>query len=166
MIELLDPYSDDDSGKPVPPAPLWRHALWVVGTAAVGVFLGWTSSLFRIGPEEYGLPSALPGALWPYLAAWAATGLMVAAALRAAATRAPVYAAGRIAILLTALGTRLSLGWRPEAPVLGAMVAAALAAAGVWCALALRPGSRPAGSGSGSGVSGGAAGGQDRATGA
>ncbi|MBT2507700.1 hypothetical protein J7I98_17790 [Streptomyces sp. ISL-98] len=150
MIELIDPSSPDDldpSGpgeyeEAVRPGPLWRHALWVAGITVLGVGLGWASALFRIGPEEYGLRSAAPGAVWPYLVAWTATGLAVAAALRAAAARVPVYAPGRIAAVLTALGTRLSLGWRPEALVLGATAAAALTAAAIWCAIALRSSSR------------------------
>lgn len=142
MIECLGSSSPDDSEETVRPGPLWRHALWVVGITVLGVAAGWASALFRIGPDEYGLPSAAPGAAWPYLTAWAATGLAAAAALRAAAARVPVHAAGRIAGGLTLLGTRLSLGWRPEAPVVAAMAAAALTATAVWCALALRPGHR------------------------
>lgn len=139
MIEFDDLSNPDGQEEPVPPRPLWRHALWVAGVTGLGVGLGWASALFRVGPEEYGLPSAAPGALWPYLAAWAATGMVAAAVLRAAAVRVPVYAPGRIVVGLTVLGTRLSLGWRPEPPVLGAMAAAALTAAAIWCALALRP---------------------------
>ncbi len=142
MTELIDSSGPDDREENVRPGPLWRHALWVVGITVLGVGLGWASALFRIGPEEYGLPSVAPGAVWPYLVAWTATGLAAAAALRAAAARAPVYAAGRIAAVLTALGTRLSLGWRPEALALGAMVAAVLTTAILWCVLALRSGSR------------------------
>ncbi|WP_167368061.1 hypothetical protein [Streptomyces agglomeratus] len=138
MIEFLDSAGLDDGEETVRPGPWWRHALWVVGITALGVGLGWAVALFRIGPDTYGLPSAATGAAWPYLTAWAATGLAAAAALRAAAARVPVYAAGRIAGGLTLLGTRLSLGWRPEAPVLAAMAAAALTATAVWCALALR----------------------------
>ncbi|MCX4821336.1 hypothetical protein OG883_15755 [Streptomyces sp. NBC_01142] len=141
-MELHDLPSPDDDEETVLPGPLWRHALWVAGITILGVGLGWASALFRIGPEEYGLPSAAPGAVWPYLVAWTAIGLAVAAALRAAAARVPVYAPGQIAVVLTALGTRLSLGWRPEAPVLGALAAAALTAAAIWCALALRSDSR------------------------
>lgn len=141
MIELLDPSTPDDYQEPVRTGPLWRHALWVAGITVLGVGLGWATALIRIGPEEYGLPSAASGAVWPYLVAWTATGLAAAAALRAAAARVPVYAPGRIAAVLTLLGTRLSLGWRPEAPVLGAMAAAALTATAIWCALALRSGS-------------------------
>ncbi|MEW2085148.1 hypothetical protein [Streptomyces sp. NPDC005283] len=142
VIELLDPSSSDDYEETVLPGPLWRHALWVAGITVLGVGLGWAGAFFRIGPEEYGLPSAAPGAVWPYLVAWTATGLGAAAALRAAATSVPVYAPGQIAVVLTLLGTRLSLGWRPDAPVLGAMAAAELTAAAIWCALALRPGPR------------------------
>lgn len=136
VSESIDFTSPDEES--VRPGPLWRHAAWVAGVAALGVALGWSTALFRIGPEEYGLPSAAPGAIWPYLAAWTALGLATAAVLRAAAARRAVYAAGRIAVILTALGTRLSLGWRPEAPMLGAMAAVALTAAVVWCAIALR----------------------------
>ncbi|MFI1398630.1 hypothetical protein [Streptomyces sp. NPDC020681] len=144
-MELLDPSSPDDyeeHEETVLPGPLWRHALWVAGITVLGVGLGWAGALFRIGPEEYGLPPAATGAVWPYLVTWTATGLAAAAALRAAAARVPVYAPGQIAVVLTLLGTRLSLGWRPEAPVLGAMAVSALTAAAIWCALALRPGSR------------------------
>lgn len=139
-MELLDFSGTDDEEAPAP-GPLWRHALWVVGITALGVGLGWATASFRIGPEEYGLPPVAPGAVWPYMCVWTATGLTAAAALRAVASRVPVYAPGRIATVLTLLGVRLSLGWRPEAPVLGAMATAALAAAAVWCVLALRTGS-------------------------
>ncbi|WP_327328617.1 hypothetical protein OG735_39745 [Streptomyces sp. NBC_01210] len=152
-MELLDPSSPDDYEGAVRPGPLWRHALWVAVITVLGVGLGWAGALYRIGPEEYGLPSAAPGALWPYLLAWTATGLAAAAALRAAAARVPVYAPEGIAVVLTMLGTRLSLGWRPEAPVLGAMAGAALTAAAIWCALALRSGSH--GNRGGGGTSGG-----------
>ncbi|MEV8309978.1 hypothetical protein AB0P36_22155 [Streptomyces flavidovirens] len=141
MNELLDSSSPDGSEETVRPGPLWRHAAWVAGITVCAVGVGWASALFRIGPAEYGLPSAAPGAAWPYLVAWTATGLAAAATLRAVAARVPLYAPGRTAALLTALGTRLSLGWRPEAPVLGAMAAAALTVAALWCALALRSGS-------------------------
>ncbi|MFJ2932216.1 hypothetical protein ACIO8G_05575 [Streptomyces sp. NPDC087219] len=145
MTDLFAPDSPsgsdhfDDEGETVRPGPFWRHALWVAGVSAAASAAGWFTSLFRIGFEEYGLPPAAPGALWPYLAAWAAIGLTVAAVLRATAAKVPVYAPGRIAFGLTYLGTRLSLGWRPEAPLVGAMAAAALMAAAVWCAIALRP---------------------------
>ncbi|MEU4496742.1 hypothetical protein OG729_35590 [Streptomyces sp. NBC_00210] len=142
MIELLDPTSPDDYEGAVRPGPLWRHALWVAGITVLGVGVGWAGALFRVGPKEYGLPPAAPGAVWPYLVAWTVIGLAAAAVLRAAAARVPVYAPEGIAAVLTILGTRLSLGWRPEAPVLGPMAAAALTAVAIWCALALRSGSR------------------------
>ncbi|MET9801761.1 hypothetical protein [Streptomyces sp. NPDC006368] len=142
MSALFDPTGTDDPEGTVRPGPRRRHALWVAGVTLLGLGPGWASAFFRIGPEEYGLPSAAPGPVLPYLALWAATGLVAAAALRATAARVPVHAAGRIAAGLTALGTRLSLGWRPEAPLLGAMIVAALTVAAVWCALALRSGPR------------------------
>ncbi|TXS21777.1 hypothetical protein EAO70_07420 [Streptomyces sp. adm13(2018)] len=129
--------SFDDDEESVRPGPFRRHALWAAGVAAAGVAMGWVTSLFRIGPEEYGLPPAAPGSLWPYLTAWAVIGLVVAGVLRATAARIPVYAPGRTAVALTYLGTRLSLGRRPEAPLVAAMAAAALVAAAVWCAVAL-----------------------------
>ncbi|MEU9861218.1 hypothetical protein AB0D99_10095 [Streptomyces sp. NPDC047971] len=147
MTELDDSASADpsiDEGD-VRPGPLWRHALWVAGIAAAAVAVGWATSLFRIGPERYGLPPAAPGALWPYLVAWAVIGVLIAAVLRTAAAKVPVYAPGRIAAVLTYGGTRLSLGWRPEAPVLCGMAAAALIAASVWCAIALRSPTRTPG---------------------
>ncbi|MET7755744.1 hypothetical protein ABZT27_13660 [Streptomyces sp. NPDC005389] len=144
MTDLFAPDSPSeadhfDDEETVRPGPFWRHALWVVGVIAAAVGAGWVTSLFRIGFEEYGLPPAAPGALWPYLAAWAAIGLAVAAVLRVTAAKVPVYAPGRIAAGLTYLGTRLSLGWRPDPPLVGAMAATALIAAAVWCAIALRP---------------------------
>ncbi|MFW3462795.1 hypothetical protein ACN24K_20720 [Streptomyces microflavus] len=45
---------------------------------------------------------------------------------------------GTIAVILLLIGTRLSLGWRPETPELAAMVAGALVLAGIWAAIALR----------------------------
>ncbi|MFD9031327.1 hypothetical protein ACFVZW_09270 [Streptomyces sp. NPDC059567] len=138
LYESDSPGPDSDE-ETVRPGPFWRHALWVLGITAVAVAAGWATSLFRIGPERYGLPPAAPGALWPYLAAWAAIGLVVAAVLRTAAAKVPVYAPGRIAAGLIYGGTRLSLGWRPEAPLLGGMAAVALIAAAVWCAIAFRP---------------------------
>ncbi|WP_434588530.1 hypothetical protein [Streptomyces sp. A5-4] len=146
MIQSHDLCGPDDITPPeddeerVRPGPLWRHAVWMAGIAALGVGLGWVGALFRIGPEEYGLPPAAPGSVWPYVAAWTATGLVAAGAIRATALRVPLYAPGQIAVVLTLLGTRISLGWRPEAPALGALAAVALTATAVWCALALRPG--------------------------
>ena len=135
---LFAPDPRDDEAN-LRPGPFWRHALWVMGISAAAVAAGWFTSLFRIGFKEYGLPPATPGALWTYLAAWVVIGLAVATVLRVTAAKVPVYAPGRIAAGLTYLGTRLSLGWRPEALLVGAMAAAALIAAAGWCALALRP---------------------------
>ncbi|MET4669023.1 hypothetical protein [Streptomyces sp. PvR018] len=140
-MDFLDP---SDSGAPdddevtVRPGPLWRHALWVVGVTALGVGLGWSGSLFRLGPDDYGLLAAAPGSPWTYLGAWAVTGLAATAVLRAAAARVPVPSPGTIAVILLLIGTRLSLGWRPETPELAAMVAGALVLAGIWAAIALR----------------------------
>ncbi|MEU0760158.1 hypothetical protein ABZ351_10820 [Streptomyces microflavus] len=140
-MDFLDP---SDSGAPdddevtVRPGPLWRHALWVVGVTALGVGLGWAGSLFRLGPDDYGLLAAAPGSPWTYLGAWAVTGLAATAVLRAAAARVPVPSPGTIAVILLLIGTRLSLGWRPETPELAAMVAGALVLAGIWAAIALR----------------------------
>lgn len=135
-------YDNDD--ETVRPGPFWRHALWVIGITAAALALGWATSLFRIGPERYGLPAAAPGELTPYLAAWAATGLAVATVLRVAAAKVPVYAPGRVAAALVYLGTRLSLGWRPEAPLLVGMAAVALIAAASWSVFALRSPQHPA----------------------
>lgn len=140
-MDFLDP---SDSGAPdddevtVRPGPLWRHALWVAGVTALGVGLGWAGSLFRLGPDDYGLLAAAPGSPWTYLGAWAVTGLAATAVLRAAAAKVPVPSPGTIAVILLLIGTRLSLGWRPETPELAAMVAGALALAGIWAAIALR----------------------------
>ncbi|MET8341893.1 hypothetical protein [Streptomyces microflavus] len=140
-MDFLDP---SDSGAPdddevtVRPGPLWRHALWVVGVTALGVGLGWAGSLFRLGPDDYGLLAAAPGSPWTYLGAWAVTGLAATAVLRAAAAKVPVPSPGTIAVILILIGTRLSLGWRPETPELAAMVAGALVLAGIWAAIALR----------------------------
>ncbi|MFD5901243.1 hypothetical protein ACFWHG_07030 [Streptomyces microflavus] len=140
-MDFLDP---SDSGAPdddevtVRPGPLWRHALWVVGVTALGVGLGWAGSLFRLGPDDYGLLTAAPGSPWTYLGAWAVTGLAATAVLRAAAAKVPVPSPGTIAVILLLIGTRLSLGWRPETPELAAMVAGALVLAGIWAAIALR----------------------------
>ncbi|MEE1751564.1 hypothetical protein [Streptomyces sp. SP18CS02] len=144
MIEVYEPadVDGDDGEGTVRPGPLWRHAVWVAGMTVLAVGLGWAGALFRIGPEEYGLPPAAPGPVWPYLLAWGGIGLATTAVLRTTAARVPVYAPGRIAGILVFLGTRLSLGWRPEAPALAAMAAAVLVAAAAWCAIALRPGPR------------------------
>ncbi|MEV4879706.1 hypothetical protein [Streptomyces cyaneofuscatus] len=133
-----DPGGAADDEATVRPGPLWRHALWVVGVAALGVGMGWAGSLFRLGPDDYGLLTAAPGSPWTYVGTWAATGLATTAVLRAAAARVPVPSPGTIAVLLLFIGTRLSLGWRPETPELAAMAAAALVLAGIWAAIALR----------------------------
>lgn len=138
-----DSCSDSDGDEEtLRPGPLWRHALWVVGVTVLGVGWGWAAASFRVGPDEYGLPLATPGKVQPYLVAWTATGLTAAAALRAVAARVPLYGPGTLSVLLTLAGTRLSLGWRPEPPMLGAMTAVALTAVAIWCAFTLRSGHR------------------------
>jgi hypothetical protein len=132
---------DEEDEESVRPGPLWRHALWVAGVTIFGVGWGWVGASFRLGPDEYGMPLATPGEVRPYLVVWTVTGLMAAGALRAVAARVPLIGLEAVVLVLTFMGTRLSLGWRPEPPVLGAMVAAALTAAVIWCALALRRGS-------------------------
>ncbi|MFJ9327963.1 hypothetical protein ACIRPN_13460 [Streptomyces sp. NPDC101230] len=138
FLDPSDPGGAADDEVTVRPGPLWRHALWVVGVAAFGVGLGWAGSLFRLGPDDYGLLTAAPGSPWTYVGAWAVTGLAAAAILRAAAARVPVPSPGTIAVILLFIGTRLSLGWRPETPELTAMAAAAVVLAGVWAGIALR----------------------------
>ncbi|MFC8097134.1 hypothetical protein [Streptomyces sp. NPDC057363] len=108
----------------------------VVTVLAVGV--AWVSASHRLGPDEYGIPLAVEGQTWPYVGVWAAVGLTGAAMLRAAAARVPLAGPEVIAMAPTFMGARLSLGWRPEPPMLGAMAAAALAVAVIWCAIALR----------------------------
>lgn len=149
VMDFLDPsgtgFTDDDEATPRP-GPWWRHTLWVVAVTALGVGLGWAGSLFRLGPDDYGLLGAAPGSPWAYLAVWAVTGLAAAGVLRATAARVPIPAPGTIAVILLLAGTRLSLGWRPEAPQLAAMAAGALVLAGIWSAVALRadPGTQKA----------------------
>ncbi|MBK3528786.1 hypothetical protein JHN61_20260 [Streptomyces sp. MBT67] len=130
--------SDDSEDAEVRPGPLWRHAVWVVAVTAAGVALGWVGALFRIGPEEFGLPPAAPGALWPYLLAWAAIGLALAAVLRVVAAKVPVHEPETAAIGVVMIGTRLSLGWRPEPLEVAGLAAAGLLLVAVWCAVALR----------------------------
>ncbi|MFS8197193.1 hypothetical protein ACLVWQ_00760 [Streptomyces sp. CWNU-52B] len=133
--------SDGDE-ESVRPGPLWRHALWVVGVTVVGVGWAWAAASYRVGPDEYGLPLATAGDVQRYLVVWTLTGLVVAGALRAVAARVPVIGLDVVVLLLTFMGTRQALGWRPEALAQGAMVAAALTAAVVWGGIALRRGSR------------------------
>nr|WP_093466725.1 hypothetical protein [Streptomyces melanosporofaciens] len=134
--------SSDSDEESLRPGPLWRHALWAASVTILGVGLGWADASFRLGSDEYGMPLAAPGQVRPYLVAWTATGLTAAAALRAVAARVPLHGPDVLAVILTFMGTRLSLGFRPEPPVLGASAAAALTAAFIWCALALRRGFR------------------------
>ncbi|UCM89353.1 hypothetical protein [Streptomyces marincola] len=124
------------------PGPLWRHTLWVVGVTLVGVCLAWAAASYRFGPDEFGMPLATEGHVRPYLAAWTATGLAAAAALRAVAARVPLDGPEVVVLVITFMGTRVSLGWRPDPAVVAAMAAAALVAALIWCALALRRGRR------------------------
>ncbi len=131
--------SDGDEESPRP-GPLWRHALWVAGVTVIGVGWAWAGASFRVGPDDYGLPLATPGEVLPYLAVWTVTGLVVATGVRAVAARVPFIGPEVVVLVLTFMGTRHSLGWRPEPPALGAMVAAALTAAAIWGALALRRG--------------------------
>ncbi|MFT9480769.1 hypothetical protein [Streptomyces sp. Mo3] len=134
--------SFDGDEESLRPGPLWRHVLWASGVTILGVGLGWTDASFRLGPDEYGMPLAAPGQVRPYLVAWTVTGLTAAAAMRAVAARVPLHGPDVLVVILTFMGTRLSLGFRPEPPVLGAWAAAALTAAFIWCALALRRGFR------------------------
>ncbi|MFE9698292.1 hypothetical protein [Streptomyces sp. NPDC006270] len=127
---------DEDEG--VRSGPLWHHVLWVAGVTAAGVTLGWLGALFRIGPEEYGLPPAAAGALWPYLLTWTVTGLGLGAVLRFVASRVPVYSPSEVLLGVVMIGTRLSLGRRPEPLEVAALAAAGLVLVAAWCAVALR----------------------------
>ncbi|MFE4539074.1 hypothetical protein ACFRKB_29100 [Streptomyces scopuliridis] len=129
---------DEHEDERVRSGPLWRHALWAALVTAAGVTLGWLGALFRIGPEEYGLPPAAPGALWPYLLAWAVIGLGLGAILRFVAAKVPVYSPSEVLLGTVMIGTRLSLGWRPEPIEVAGLAAAALLLVIVWCAVALR----------------------------
>ncbi|MFF8553720.1 hypothetical protein ACF058_12900 [Streptomyces sp. NPDC015501] len=129
---------DDDDDVEVRPGPFRRHALWVVAVTAAGVALGWAGALFRIGPEEFGLPPAAPGALPPYLLAWTVIGLALGGVLRFVAARVPVYEPESAAIGVVMIGTRLSLGWRPEPLELAGLAAAGLLLVAAWCGVALR----------------------------
>ncbi|MFD8981368.1 hypothetical protein [Streptomyces sp. NPDC059564] len=118
------------------PGPLWRHALWAVGVCVCAVAGGWAASSFRLGPAEYGIPSAAEGSPWALLAVCATVGLVAAALLRGTAARIPVYGPGRVCATLVFLGTRLALGFRPATPALAAGAAAVIAAALAWCVVA------------------------------
>lgn len=111
--------------------------MWVVGVTVLGVGMGWAGASYRFGPDEYGMPLASPGEVSPYLAAWTAIGLTAAAALRVVAAKVPPYCPEVPVLVLTFMGTRLSLAWPPEPAILAAMAAAALTAAALWCAFAL-----------------------------
>ncbi|MGW2324709.1 hypothetical protein ACWC5C_02955 [Streptomyces sp. NPDC001700] len=132
--------SADSDEESLRPGPLWRHAVWVAGLTLLGVGLGWADASYRFGPDEYGMPLAVPGQVRPYLVAWTVTGLTAAAALRAVAARVPLIGPDVLVLILTFMGTRLSLGFRPDPPLLAASAATALMAALIWCALALRRG--------------------------
>ncbi|MGP3938409.1 hypothetical protein [Streptomyces sp. 6N106] len=114
----------------------------MAGVTILGVGLGWASASFRSGPDEFGMPLAAPGQVRPYLLAWTATGLTAAAALRAVTARVPLHGPDVLVVILIFMGTRLSLGFRPEPPALAASATAALTAVFIWCALALRRGLR------------------------
>ncbi|MFJ7412576.1 hypothetical protein ACIQWZ_17430 [Streptomyces sp. NPDC098077] len=129
---------DEHEDERVRSGPLWRHALWAALVTAAGLTLGWLGALFRIGPEEYGLPPAAPGALWPYLLAWAAIGLVLGAILRFVAARVPIYSPAEVLLGSVMIGTRLSLGWRPEPLEVAGLATAALLLVALWCAVALR----------------------------
>ncbi|MFD3699900.1 hypothetical protein ACFWUZ_27900 [Streptomyces sp. NPDC058646] len=135
---MIDPLGTDDTtdreeqGEGLRSGPLWRHALYALGVTLCGLALGWVASVFRLGPPEYGIPSAAPGSPWALLAACGAAGLVVAGLLRGAAARIPVHAPGRAGFLLVFMGTRLALGFRPEPDPLAAGAAVALLAAVAW----------------------------------
>ncbi|WP_325051315.1 hypothetical protein [Streptomyces corynorhini] len=135
---MLHQDSFDMDDETVRHGPLWRHALWAVVVTGFGVGFGWFTASFRLGPDEYGLPLAAPGPVWGYLVAWTVIGLVTAAVLRATAARIPVYSPGFVASFLTFVGTRISLSQRPEPALVGALGAACLVLAALWCAFALR----------------------------
>ena len=139
MMDLPgNPVAPDDEDEHVRSGPFRHHALWVVAVTAAGVALGWVGALFRIGPEEFGLPPAAPGALWPYLLAWTVIGLGLATVLRFVAARVPVYSPSEVVLGVVMIGTRLSLGWRPEPLEVAGLAAAGLMLVALWCAVALR----------------------------
>ncbi|MEV4995939.1 hypothetical protein [Streptomyces niveus] len=135
--DLFD-IDDIEDNNDVRPGPWWRHTLWTVGVTAFGVGLGWAGASSSIGESEFGLPAVAPGPFGEYLVAWAVIGLLTAGVLRATAARVLVHIPGQLAAVLLLVGTRLSLGWRPEAPMLAAMGAACVAVAAIWSAFALR----------------------------
>ncbi|QES49239.1 hypothetical protein DEJ50_16935 [Streptomyces venezuelae] len=134
-MEIIDSddIADDEEEGELRPGPLWRHALWVLGITVCAVGAGWVASWWRLGPEDYGIPSAAPGPVWPLLAVCGAIGLAATTLLRATAARIILYAPGRVGFVLVMVGTRLALGFRPEPPVLAAGAVAVVLAAAVWC---------------------------------
>ncbi|MFG2329962.1 hypothetical protein ACGFMM_10080 [Streptomyces sp. NPDC048604] len=130
-LDPTEPMGDD-----LRSGPLWRHAVAAVAATLLGLAAGWVASNFRIGPPEFGIPSAAPGSPWPLLAVCGVAGLAAAALLRGVSARIPVYGPGRVGFFLVVFGTRLALAFRPEAPVLAAGCAAMLLAALAWCAFA------------------------------
>ncbi|MFD9456359.1 hypothetical protein ACFWBC_25105 [Streptomyces sp. NPDC059985] len=136
LFTFDDVTGNDDPEETRRPGPLWRHALWVVGITLGAVAAGWVAAAYRLGPAEYGIPSAAPGSPWVLLAWSAAAGLIATTLLRATAARIPVYAPGRVGFVPLFLGTRLALGFRPEPPVLAAGAAALAAVALAWCVVA------------------------------
>ncbi|MFD7094569.1 hypothetical protein [Streptomyces xanthophaeus] len=136
LFSFDDVSNDDEQTGTRRQGPLWRHALAAVAITVCGLGLGWAASAWRLGPPEYGIPSAAPGSPWALLAVCGAVGLAAAALLRGASARIPVYGPGRVGFVLVFLGTRLALGFRPEPAPLAAGAAAVLAAAAAWCAFA------------------------------
>ncbi|MFF5449083.1 hypothetical protein [Streptomyces sp. NPDC012888] len=136
IFDPADPVSGpDQTAEPeLRSGPLWRHALWAVAVTAAGMGLGWLAALYRLGPDEYGIPSAAEGSPWALLAVCAAAGLTAAALLRGTAARIPLYAPTRVCGALVFAATRLALGFRPEPALLAAGAAAVVAAAAAWCA--------------------------------
>lgn len=131
-----DDPSPDHGHNALRPGPLWRHALWVVGVTALGVGFAWLHGASYDYPgDAWDVPPPVPGQVWPYLMAWTAIGLAAATVLRAGVARAPLYCPEVLVVAVTFVGTRFSLGFRPEPPVLAATAAAVLTAAVTWCAV-------------------------------
>ncbi|MFG2293340.1 hypothetical protein [Streptomyces sp. NPDC048603] len=138
MMEIINSgdIPDGEEEGEVRPGPWWRHTLWVLGVTAGAIAFAWVASSFRLGPEEYGIPRAAPGSLWPMLGVCAAVGLVAVAALRATAARIPVYGPGRVGFVLVSFGARLAVGFDPGPGVVAAGAAAVVLAAAIWCAYA------------------------------
>jgi len=58
--------------------------------------------------------------------------------LRFVAARVPVYSPSEVVLGVVMIGTRLSLGWRPEPLEVAGLAAAGLMLVALWCAVALR----------------------------